>query len=85
VMLSDSRGPARQNSVVLPAHVLVSSMGDAIVGRAPVDEVVHFSLEGVSRPPSLQQFDEITVLFAPQWGRRLVGTKVEIRTFTLVP
>ena len=49
---------------------------------APVFETLRFE---VPAHPSLRRFDEITVMLLPDWNHALVGPKIAIREFELIP
>jgi hypothetical protein len=80
--LTDS-GSAGKTSLDLEPRTIVSSKAGQIpLNRPPVDEVLRFT---ISRPATIHQFDEITVIYLPGKERSRAGAKISIQSFTLVP
>ena len=85
LVLRDLNGWPVVKRVVLAPQTLTSSQMASSYGRGPVDEVLRFPLDATAKSQGLVRFDDITVMFVPQGIRRYSGTKVEVRSFTLVP
>ena len=80
--LTDSTAP-RTPSRFLDLQVIASSDVEHIpLSRPPVGEVLRFP---IARGGAMRRFDEITVIFLPEWQHSQRGAKVAIQNFTLVP
>jgi hypothetical protein len=82
VILVDSKSPGHPTQALEPQRVPSSVQATQTAAIAPPSEDLTFAI-----PPNatLHTFDEITVLYLPDGDHRKQGTRLAIRSFTLLP
>jgi hypothetical protein len=82
VTLTDSRRPGKPSMLLGERAVTSSQLGHFTVKAAPVDEALRYAIP-LLRP--IGKFDEITVDYVPAPDRAIIGAKIAIQQFVLVP
>jgi hypothetical protein len=82
LLLADSSAKPIPPLYLAPQSILSSQPMQILLNRPPVRETLRFRIPA---HPTLQRFNQITVIFRPSPRRSRVGAKVSIEGFELIP
>ncbi len=82
VLLRDTNLPAAWPLSLGIVTIPSSRLQNISINRPPVEETLSFS---IPPHPTIHRFDEITVAIHPSYQRTLIGAKISIENFELIP
>jgi hypothetical protein len=82
LQLTDSAAPGKPNLFLGLQPILSTRPGRANANSGAAVETLTFSVPAYAR---IRKFDQITILFAPSDQRVVIGPKIAIEQFELIP